>query len=82
MGAWATPIPQPSDEALERIGVGLRWARRRRGMTQRQLSMASGVPQSTISRIENGLRPTAKATTIAQLVHVLGAIQIPAGRGP
>jgi transcriptional regulator with XRE-family HTH domain len=32
----------------------LRWARRRAGLTQRALAERSGVPQSTISRIESG----------------------------
>jgi transcriptional regulator with XRE-family HTH domain len=77
MTAWPMPIPLPPDEALSRLGIGLRRARWRCGMTQRQLSTASGVPQSTISRIENGLRPTAKAATIARLVHILGAVEIP-----
>src|SRR5207244_6989964 len=33
----------------------LRYARRRAGLSQRQLAAASGIPQSTIGRIEAGL---------------------------
>lgn len=32
----------------------LRWARRRAGLTQRQLARAAGVAQSTVARIESG----------------------------
>ena len=77
VNAWFAPQPEPSDEALRRIGRGLRAARRRSRLTQRALERSSGVPQSTISRNENGLRPTAKATTLARLIHVLGEVEIP-----
>src|SRR6476646_8436303 len=37
-----------------RAARALRWARRRAGLTQRELADKSGVPQSTVGRIEAG----------------------------
>lgn len=61
-------------DASDRIGLGntlssLRHARR---MTQRDVEVASGVPQGKISRIERGQSYPA-VVTIAQLAEALGA---------
>jgi len=40
--------------AIEQIGTTLRDAREARGLSQRALSAKTGVPQSHISKIENG----------------------------
>lgn len=42
-----------------------------KGMSQRQLSELSGVPQKTISRIENGI-DVPKIDTLAKLAKALG----------
>lgn len=47
-------------------------ARRRAGLTQRQLAVRSGVPQATIARIERDvLQP--RADTLERLLHAAGA---------
>jgi len=46
--------------------------RRRRGLTQRQLSTKSGVQQAEISRIEGG-RANPTVTTLSALASALGA---------
>ena len=39
---------------IEHIGRALREARETKGLSQRSLSRSSGIPQSHISKIENG----------------------------
>lgn len=53
------------------IGLSLRWARKRAGMTQEELASAAGVPQSTVARIERGnLLP--RTATLMALLHATG----------
>ncbi|PEJ58358.1 transcriptional regulator [Bacillus sp. AFS002410] len=56
--------------ALEIVGK-LMAARDRMGLSQRQLSKLSGVPQKTISRIENGI-DIPKIPTLLKLANSLG----------
>lgn len=49
----------------------LRTARRRGGMTQRDLAAASGIPQSSIARIENGAT-TPRVDTFRRLLRAAG----------
>ncbi|PFP15729.1 transcriptional regulator [Priestia megaterium] len=56
--------------ALEIVGK-LMAARDRKGFSQRELSKLSGVPQKTISRIENGI-DVPKIHTLLKLATVLG----------
>jgi transcriptional regulator with XRE-family HTH domain len=49
----------------------LRDVRERKFLTQRELSERSGVAQSTIARIEQGLQP-ARITTARRLAEALG----------
>ena len=49
----------------------LRSARRRAGLTQRQLAVAAGVPQATVGRIEAGLVDP-RAETLTRLLHATG----------
>jgi predicted transcriptional regulator len=49
----------------------LRWARRRAGLTQRQLAERTGVPQSTIGRIEAGTTDP-RLSTIRRLLRACG----------
>ncbi len=52
-------------------GGGLRWARRRAGLSQRALSQRAGVAQSTIARIEAGLVDP-RASTLSRLLRACG----------
>ena len=52
------------------IGHALRRARKKNGLTQRELASMSGVWQETISKIENGL-PGAKLETIFDICAAL-----------
>jgi len=52
-------------------GRTLRLARRRRGLTQRQLAARSGVPQSAIARIESG-RVTPRVDSLDRLLRFCG----------
>lgn len=49
----------------------LRTARRRAGLTQRELASATGLPQATIGRIEAG-RVSPRADTLARLLQATG----------
>jgi predicted transcriptional regulator len=49
----------------------LRYARRRAGLSQRELSRKSGVPQSTIGRIESGAVDP-RASTVNRLIRACG----------
>ncbi len=78
-GVMAVPLeggPTDVDADLRSIGRGMLAARRRRGLTQRQLEDMSCVPQSTISRLENGKMPSVRLSHLARLVHVLGRVTI------
>jgi transcriptional regulator with XRE-family HTH domain len=52
-------------------GRMLRTARRRRAMTQRDLAVASGVPQSSIARIEQGVT-VPRIDTLHRLLRAAG----------
>lgn len=51
--------------------TALRQARRRAGMSQRQLGQQAGVPQSTIGRIEAGLADP-RINTLDRLLRICG----------
>lgn len=52
--------------------IGLRWWRRARGLTQRELAARSGVQQRTISRLESGLVEEPRTRTLLKLSEALG----------
>ena len=54
------------------IGLKLKFLRQARGVRQFELSLASGVPQSTISAVENSYRPPRKH----ELAAILGALHL------
>jgi len=55
--AWHDSFPELQENAP---GVFLAGARHREGLTQREISVKSGVPQRHISEMENGKRPIGK----------------------
>ncbi len=59
-------------EALEMLGVAIRIARERSGLTQRALEALSGVDQTAISRMERGLRPGMAMVKFARVAQALG----------
>lgn len=61
-----------SEEILSAQFVGrIRYARIREGISQSELSRRSGVPQKTISRMENGLSMPSLSTLI-KLIESMG----------
>jgi len=54
------------------LGLALRGARHREGLTQRALAEATGIPQRHISEMENGKRQIGRerAKKIADALHV------------
>jgi transcriptional regulator with XRE-family HTH domain len=64
-------VRQPLDpaiaDALKRIGKGVRAARQAHGVSQMQLERLSGVDQTTISRLENGLAPGFRLELLARI---------------
>lgn len=57
--------------AMGRAATMLRTARRRAGLSQRELARRAGVPQPTISRIERGI-VSPSADTLMRLLRDLG----------
>ena len=57
--SWRDHFPELDEHE---IGTYLSGARHREGLTQKQLSEKSGVPQRHISEMENGKRPIGKKT--------------------
>ncbi len=53
------------------IGNSVRQARRRAGLSQRELAERTGVPQSTIARVESG-SVDPRMSTIAKLLSACG----------
>lgn len=54
------------------IGINVRVARIRKGMTQSELAEKAGVALSTISFVENGKHKAVRAPTISKLANALG----------
>ena len=67
---WRDLFPEYSDEDLP--GVCLAGSRVKEGLTQKQLSELTGIPQSNISEMENGKRPIGKkrAKILAKALNV------------
>ena len=59
-------------EMLRRFGLELRRCRMHRSLSQARLAEASGVSQSTISRLERGKAPAAAMLKLVLLSEVLG----------
>lgn len=55
------------------LGATLRALRRNADLSQRQLAERSGVPQTTIARVESGLTPDPRFRTLERLLRAAGA---------
>jgi DNA-binding XRE family transcriptional regulator len=67
---WRNLFPEYEDEELP--GVCLAGSRSKEGLTQKELSELTGIPQSHISEMENGKRPIGKkrARILAKALNV------------
>jgi hypothetical protein len=67
---WRQCFPETDGELLP--GACLAGARYREGLTQRELSRVTGIPQRHISEMERGKRPIGKemAKRLAKALHV------------
>jgi hypothetical protein len=74
---WLTRavITEVDQYALDEFGAWLRELRLSRALSQGGLAGRSGVPQSTISRLERGLRPRLRASAVARILIVLGVVR-------
>jgi Predicted transcriptional regulators len=54
------------------FGQRVQSARERRGLSQTQLALRSGVPQATVSRIESGIRAGTGVAVLKKLALALG----------
>jgi transcriptional regulator with XRE-family HTH domain len=70
-GAKGWPLTDREVEGLRLLGVQLRRARLRNGWSQRRLERASGIDQTTISRLENGRLASLRLTKVARLMQAL-----------
>lgn len=68
-------------QLLVGLGRELRRARRRRGLSQDQLEVRSGVDQTAISRLERGLAPALPVRRLVRLGDALGR-DLPLGTCP
>src|SRR3954469_21205577 len=66
------PGDEPLDAVLTAVGPRLKALRRQRGTTLAQLSTATGISVSTLSRLESGQRPP----HLAPLLPLAGAHQV------
>ena len=73
------PQPWPTDRrvirGLELIGATIRRRRLRLALSQRQLQYLSGVQQSSISRLENGILTGLRWQKFARLVDALDGVE-------
>ena len=69
MQRWGTDDRGLAEEyGLGLIGRGVRRARLKAGLSQRQLGWRSGLNQSTISRLETGRLRTMRMVTLARVM--------------
>jgi transcriptional regulator with XRE-family HTH domain len=70
-GPKGAPLTDRQVEGLQLIGLQLKRARLRIGWTQLRLEHASGIDQSTISRLENGRLASLRLVRVAALMQAL-----------
>jgi transcriptional regulator with XRE-family HTH domain len=70
-GSKGAPLTDRQVQGLQLIGLQLKRARIGIGWTQKRLERASGVDQTTISRLENGRLASLRLVRIAALMQAL-----------
>lgn len=70
----ALPLPLPVQRVLAGIGADLNRARRRRGMSQKEVALRIGASVSTVKRMESG-DPKMQLHVIARTLHLFGELQ-------
>ena len=71
---YRRPTLENEQRGLDLLGRAIRRARRSWGVSQRVLSAWSGVPQSTISKLERGLAPGTTARRLGALILALDGV--------
>jgi transcriptional regulator with XRE-family HTH domain len=71
-GEWLTD--PDVRKGMELIGAAVKRRRRQKFLSQSRLAQMTGIPQSTISRFENGRRCGLSWVRFARLVGVLGGL--------
>lgn len=69
-----TPLPQPAERAVQKLGSDISLARRRRHISQASLAERMGASLSTVRRMEQG-DVRVPIHFFARALHVFGEIQ-------
>lgn len=69
-----TPIPMPVQRAIQKLGIDISLARRRRHISQASLAERMGASLSTVRRLEKG-DVRIPIHFLARALHVFGEIQ-------
>ena len=68
------PLPLPVDRAIQKLGLDLSLARRRRHISQASLAERIGASLNTVKRMEKG-DPRVPLHFVARTLHVFGDIE-------
>ena len=68
------PLPLPVERAIQKLGVDLSLARRRRHISQASLAERIGASLNTVKRMEKG-EPRVPLHFVARTLHVFGDIE-------
>jgi transcriptional regulator with XRE-family HTH domain len=71
IGPKGRPLPAREIACLVHLGIVIRGARLRLGLTQQHLERLSGVDQTTISRLENGRLRSLRLVRLAAIFFAL-----------
>lgn len=69
-----TPLPAPVARAIEKLGLDLSLARRRRQLSQASLAVRIGASTMTVRRMEKG-DPRIPLQYLARALHLFGEIE-------
>jgi DNA-binding XRE family transcriptional regulator len=69
-----TPLPAPVARAIEKLGLDLSLARRRRQLSQASLALRIGASTMTVRRMEKG-DPRIPLQYLARALHLFGELE-------